>query len=105
MRQCRRRDHQILLAIADAAVVLAPSHLTSIGVEVRAAQVMVMTHLGATDAGEEAFRLIGAGALRRVCVLVVDALREEDRMEFVPMGGFVGVNRGVRRHALRDRLD
>ena len=33
---------------------------------------------------------------------VIDALRQEDRVQLVPMSGFVGMDNGARVHALRD---
>lgn len=44
---------EVLDAVADAAVVLTPSHLASIGSKVGAADTVVDTHLGPTQAGEE----------------------------------------------------
>jgi len=85
-------------------MIFAPRHLAGIGCEIRAAQ-MMMAHFRAADTGEEAFGLVRAGAIRRIGVLVVDALRQEDRMKLVPMGGFVGMNRGVGGHALGDHRD
>jgi len=54
------RSHQILFAIVDTAVVLAPSHFARVGGQIRASNVMVNTDLGAAQAGEERLSLIGA---------------------------------------------
>jgi len=53
------------LAVRDPAVVLAPRHLASVGVQVPAAHVVMLAPLGTTQAREVAFRLIGSGRHRR----------------------------------------
>lgn len=50
MRQRRVDRHQILLAIRDAAVVLAPSHFGGVGAEIHAGNAMMNTDLSAADA-------------------------------------------------------
>lgn len=47
VRLGRVGDDQVLLAVADAAVVLAPYHFVGIGVEVRAGEVVVNANLRA----------------------------------------------------------
>lgn len=61
MRQRGADRHQVLLAVADAAVILAPRHFSGVCGEVGATDVVVNADLSATDAGEEAFRAVGAG--------------------------------------------
>lgn len=57
---------------------------------------MVMdTDLPATEAAEILFSLIGAGSVKAVRFLMVDALDLETLMEMIPSGGFVGVNLGA----------
>lgn len=48
------RDHGLLLAVADAAVVLAPRHLTGIGDEVEAGDPVIDALLGAAETRKEA---------------------------------------------------
>lgn len=86
-------------------MILAPSHFPAIGAQIRAGQVMVMAHFRPADAGEKAFRLVRASAFRRIGVLVIDALRQKDRMKLVPMGSFVGMNDGIRRDPLGNRFN
>jgi hypothetical protein len=46
MRQRRRRNHEILFAVGNAAVILAPRHLAGIGRQIRAAQPFFKSVLG-----------------------------------------------------------
>jgi hypothetical protein len=55
--------HQILLAVADAAGVLAPSHFAGVGRQVRTSNLMMNTDLRTAQAGEERLRLIGLGVI------------------------------------------
>ena len=50
-----------LRTIGSAACVLTPCHFAGVRVQVRTGDVMVLTDFGAAEAGEIAFRLIGAG--------------------------------------------
>ena len=68
---------EVLDAVADAAVILAPCHFRGIGGEVRAGDPVMDAYLSATDAREEALRLIGAGLAIRIGFGVIDALRQE----------------------------
>lgn len=61
MGQSGTDRHQILFAIANPAMILAPRHFGGIRGEVRAADVVVNANLSAADAREEAFRAVGAG--------------------------------------------
>ena len=46
VQKSRRGGHEVLDAIANATVILAPRHLTSVGAEVGAADPMMDAHLG-----------------------------------------------------------
>jgi hypothetical protein len=61
MRQRRNNHHPELIAIADAAVVFAPSHFVCVGREILAADVVMDTGLSATQAAKDALSYIGAG--------------------------------------------
>lgn len=86
------RDEGVLLAVAHSAIVLAPSHLTSVGGEVGAGDVVVNAHLGPAQAGEERLGLIGAGFIEAVALLVVRAMGLEALVEPIPALGLVGVD-------------
>lgn len=105
MRESGARDEGVLLAVAHAAVVLAPSHLASVGAEIGAGDVVVNAHLSAAKAGEERLGLIGAGIVGAVSLLVVDATGLERGMETIPALGFVSVNDAAGGHALNDGGD
>ena len=64
MRQRRRRNHEILLAIRHAAVIFAPSDFAGIGREIRASDMMMLANFGAAQAGEDNFRLGSCKRLR-----------------------------------------
>jgi hypothetical protein len=67
----RQSNHAVdLLAVADAAQVLAPSGLLSIADKVRPGDVVVMSEFAATQSGEVGFGTIGAGAVDAIAVLV-----------------------------------
>lgn len=53
VRKRRADHHYVLHAVALAAVVLAPSHLASIGPQVLATDAVVNAHLSATEPGKE----------------------------------------------------
>lgn len=55
MRKGGVRRHNVLNTVADAAVILAPSHLTGIGVEVRAADAAMNAHLSTAEARGERY--------------------------------------------------
>jgi hypothetical protein len=55
---------------------------------------MVNADLGTPQAAEIFLSLIGAGTVKAVRLLMVDALHFETLMQAIPRGGFVGVNRG-----------
>ena len=93
MRQRRIDRHQILLAIRDAAVVLAPSHFGGVGAEISAGNAMMNADLSAADAREEQLGLVCAGLAVRIRPFVIDALGQEAGMQRIPMRRFVGMNR------------
>src|SRR5271157_594759 len=76
-----------------AAVVLPPRHLLGVAGEVGARYVVVMAEFGAAHAAEAAFRLVGAGVIVGIFDGVIDAPGVEVRMQLVPGGGFVCVDR------------
>jgi hypothetical protein len=50
MTKSRPSDSQILLTVGDAAVIFAPAHFGSVGVQVGAGDMVVRADLGATEA-------------------------------------------------------
>lgn len=98
------RDHLVLAAVADAAVVLTPRHLGGVGREVGAGDVVVDAHLGPTQTGEIALSLIGAGVVGAVGHLMVDAVGLERLVETVPALSLVSVNDGAGEHAGLNRV-
>jgi hypothetical protein len=93
-----------VIAIRAAAVVLPPRHFVAVGAEMPAADVMMNAHLGATQAGEIAFRLVRAGAvIGHVLDRVIDALHCEAGMQDVPCIRLVRMHDCFRRDMLADR--
>ena len=87
----RQPDNTIdLVAIADAAQVLAPSRLLGITDEIRPGDMVMMPKFAARQAGEIGFHAIGAGAVDAVAVLVIDPLHGEAGMKLVPGRTFMG---------------
>lgn len=80
MRKSRARSRQILLAIADAPVVLSPSHFAGVRGEVWTGNMMMDADLSTAQAREERLRLIGAGFAIRIAFAMIDSLRQEARM-------------------------
>ena len=70
MRQRRSRSGLVQRPVRHPPPILAPGHLDGVGQQVLAADVVVLTQLGAAQAGEVAFGLVGAGTI----------LGERDRM-------------------------
>lgn len=102
VRERGARDEGILLTVADAAMVLTPSHLASVGGEVGAGDVVMHAHLGAAKAGEERLGLVGAGAVSAVRLLVIDAVSLERGVETIPALSLIGVNNAAGGDALND---
>ena len=100
MRQRRAHDQAVLLAVADAAVILAPIHFSGVGRQIRAGDLVMNADLRAAQTGEEAFRLIGRSAVVAIGHGVVDALGHVARMESIPMGSFVGKDGAAQRDAI-----
>lgn len=88
----RVNHHASLIAIGDAAIVLAPCHLTGICVEVRPGDMVAHTDLSAAKARQETFRLIDASHAVRIADAVVDALGVVRAVQRVPMRSFVGMD-------------
>ena len=105
MREGSVRRHKVLDAVADAAVILAPSHLTSVGAKIGAADAVVDAHLSAAKAREKRLRLIGAGVAFGIALAVIDALREETVVQAIPAGGFIGIDGRAGNDALGDGGD
>jgi len=76
MLRCGIDDREILLAVADPPIVLAPRHLIGIGIEVRAGDMMMNADLGAAQTAKEAFGLVSASFAVAVNKRVVDALHQ-----------------------------
>ncbi len=74
MGQRRRRSGVVQPAVCRPAAILAPSHLGGVEAEVLAADVVMLADLSAAQAGEEAFRLIGARAILGEGNRVVNAM-------------------------------
>lgn len=91
-----------LFAVAGPALVFPPRHFGGIAVQVLAADPVILAPLRTAQTGEVALRLIGAGVIRAVGFLVVDALHVNAGMQGVPTGGFVGMDGGG---AINARLD
>lgn len=102
MNKRRIGRHKVLDTVALATVILAPSHLASIGAKVGAADTMVHTHLSATEAREKRFGLIGASLAVAVALAVIDALRQEASVKLVPPSGFVRMDGGAEGDAASD---
>src|SRR6185437_15584428 len=100
MLRDRACGNQILLAVADAAVVLAPIHLGGVRSEIWASNFVVDADFRATQAGEKRLRLIGVRLGRRIRLAMIDLLREVPGMKRVPMRRFVGENGRTKRDAL-----
>lgn len=103
--QRRAEDGDVLGLVVGAAVVLAPSGLSRVLVEVLLGDVVVLADDGAAQAGEVAFRLIGAGAVKAVGEAVVDAERVVGGFHVVPVRALIGVQHGPEGYALADDLD
>ena len=86
------RYHCELRTIGDAGIVLTPCHLISIGTEVLTCDVVMNTNLRTTDTAKEALGLIGASAILRIRLFVVDTLYWEVRGQLVPMCRLVSMN-------------
>ena len=92
----RQADNTVrLLAVADAAEVLAPGCLLGIAEEIRPSDMVVMPELAPAQAGEVGFRAIGAGAVNAVAVLMVDPLHGEPGVQLIPGRALVAVNQGA----------
>jgi len=89
------RDHGELIAVADAAMVLPPRHFVGVGAQVRPSDMVVDALFGAAQAGEIAFRHVGARAVERVRLLVIDAFGVVFDRQHVPVGRLVRVDRGI----------
>ena len=73
-----------LIAVRNAAVILAPRTFLRVTEQIGAGDVMEMTDLGAAQAAEIFLGPIGAGAVERIGFLMVDALDLKVRVEPVP---------------------
>lgn len=75
-RRCRSGQGE-QLAVVVAAMILAPGHLASVGVEVCATDLVVLADLGPAQAGEVALRHVGADAFIHERNRVIDAAGRE----------------------------
>jgi hypothetical protein len=92
----------MLRLVVGAAVVLAPCRLVGVLVQVLVRDVVMLAVHGAAQAGEVAFRLIGAGSVEAVGEAVVDAAGVVGELDAIPMRGLVCVDHGAERHAGAD---
>jgi hypothetical protein len=92
MTKRRRRNRAVLFAVRNAAIVFAPCDLGCIGVQVQAADVMVLAKLGAAQPRKVGLGLIGAGAILAEGDLVIDPAHVVVRIQRVPRGGFAGMD-------------
>lgn len=72
------------VAVRLPAVILAPCHLSGVAVQVQAADVVVLAPLRPTQAGEETFRLIGAGVVVAVGQRVIDLANAVAGAQLIP---------------------
>jgi hypothetical protein len=100
---CQPDDAIHLLAVTDAAEVLAPGRLSGVTDEIGSGDVVVMSEFAAAQAGEIGFRGIGAGTVDAEAVLVVDPLHGEAGVQRVPRRALIGMNRGALGDPLADR--
>src|SRR6185369_6152333 len=92
----RQPGHAVdLLAVADAAQVLAPGGLLGVAQKIPPGDVVVMTEFAAAQTREVGFRAIGAGAVDAVALLVVDPLHGEAGMQRIPGRALIGMNHGA----------
>ena len=97
----RHRKSEFLVAqfaVRKAAMILFPSRFIGELIEVLRADVMMLTDHHPAKTGNEAFSLVGAGAVPRIGFLVIDALHGVLGVQRVPMASLIGVDGGVRRH-------
>lgn len=73
-------------------MILAPRHLARVAAQVDPADAVVLAQFGAAQAGEKAFRLIGACFIRAVGQRVVDDLDRELGAKLVPTDTLVGMD-------------
>lgn len=66
---------------------------------------MIDTDLRATQAREVGLGVIGAGAVRAVSLLVIDALHFEVSVQRIPRGGFVSMDDRALRDAIADEVE
>src|SRR4029077_19117069 len=84
-----------LRTVRGAALILTPAHFAGILVQIWTGDTMVLTDFGAAEAGEIAFRLIGAGTIHTIGAPVVDPPHFVPGMQVVPRRRLVGVNDAV----------
>ena len=89
-----------LFAIADPAIIFPPIHFRRIGREIGTGDMMVRPDFRATQAGEKAFRHVGAGIVRAIRLAVIDPLRIVPAVKLIPMSGIVGIDGAARGDAL-----
>src|SRR4051812_6681255 len=78
------RDAINLLAVADAAQVLAPGRLLGVANKIGSGDMVVVSEFAAPQTREIGFRAVGAGAIDAVALLVVDPLHGEASVQRVP---------------------
>ena len=91
-----------LLAVADAAQVLAPGCLLGITEQVGPGNVMVVAEFGPAQAGEVGFCAVGAGPGDAVAVLVINAAHGKAGVQRVPGQALIGMDRDSSGNTLAD---
>lgn len=90
-------------AVVHAAMILNPSRMVRVLVEVLRADMVMLASDHPAKAGEVAFRLIGGDAHLRIGFRVINAESFEAGVQRVPMSGFVGIeDGGLRRDPASD---
>ncbi len=93
----------VLHPVRHPAAILAPRHLDGVGRQILAADVVVLTQLSATQAGEVAFGSVGAGAVPGERHRVVDAHHVIIGVQPIPAARLVGVDDAAHGDALTDQ--
>ena len=96
-------DAMHLLAVADAAEILAPGRFLGVAHEIRPGNVVVMAEFAPAQAAEVGFSAVGAGIVDAVAVLVVDPPHREPGVQPVPGRALIGMNSGALGDAMVDR--
>ena len=86
-------------------MIFAPSRFLGKTYEIRTGDMVMVAYLAPPHPGEEAFSVIRVGlslVAKAVGFLVVDPVQCVSRVQDIPGGGFIGVERVLRRDPLAD---